>query len=299
MKIHLVDGTFELFRAYYGAPKATTAAGLEVGAVRGLLRTLSSLLGKEDCTHVAIAFDRVIESFRNDLFPGYKTGAGIEPALLAQFPLGEQAARALGIVVWPMVRYEADDALATGAALFGDRVDQVVICTPDKDLAQCVRGSRVVLEDRMRGIVLDEAGIVARFGVSPASIPDWLALVGDSADGIPGIPKWGPKSASTLLARYEHLDRIPDDAAAWDVPVRGAATLAASLASRRGDAELYRTLATLCSDVPLAQELSDLAWQGADRELLEELCGRIAFDRFVDRVPRFRTARPDHADPAY
>ena len=299
MKIHLVDGTFELFRAYFGAPKATTAAGVEVGAVRGLLRTLSSLLAEDGCTHVAVAFDRVIESFRNDLFPGYKTGDGIEPALLSQFPLGEQAARALGVVVWPMVRYEADDALATGAARFADRVEQVVICTPDKDLAQCVRGSRVVLQDRMRGIVLDEAGVVAKFGVSPASIPDWLALVGDSADGIPGIPKWGPKSAATLLARYHHIEQIPDDPAAWDVPVRGAASLATSLASRRGDAELYRTLATLCTDIPLAQALPDLEWKGADRERLEEVCARLDFARFVDRVPRWRTVRPAREDHAY
>lgn len=288
MKVHLVDGTFELFRSYFGAPKATTAAGVEVGAARGLLRTLLSLLGEDGCTHVAVAFDRVIESFRNDLFPGYKTGDGIDPALLTQFPLGEQAARALGVVVWPMVRYEADDALATGAARYAEHVDQVVVCTPDKDLAQCVRGSRVVLQDRMRGTILDEAGVIAKFGVPPASIPDWLALVGDSADGIPGIPKWGPKSAATLLAHYGHVERIPDDATKWEVPVRGAATLATELASRRGEVELYRTLATLCSDVPLTEDLEDLEWRGADRARLEEICRILGFERFVDRVPRFR-----------
>ncbi|MEQ1501163.1 MAG: 5'-3' exonuclease H3TH domain-containing protein [Myxococcota bacterium] len=286
-RVHLVDGTFELFRAFYGAPKATTADGREVGATRGLLRTLLSLVREVDCTHVAVAFDRVIESFRNDLFPGYKTGEGIDPDLLSQFPLAEQATRSLGIVVWPMVRYEADDALATGAARYAELVDQVVLCSPDKDLAQCVCGSRVVLQDRMRNTVLDEAGVIAKFGVPPASIPDWLALVGDSADGIPGIPKWGPKSAATLLARWGHVEAIPTDPTAWDVTVRGAASLAAELATRRGEAALYRTLATLCTDVELPHTLDDLAWRGASRERLTELCRSIEFDRFVDRVGQY------------
>lgn len=288
MKVHLIDGTFELFRTWFGSPRARTPDGAEVGAVRGLLRTLLGQLQQDDCTHVAVAFDRVIESFRNDLFPGYKTGDGVEPELLAQFPLAEQAARALGLVVWPMVRYEADDALATAAARFADACDQVVLCSPDKDLAQCVRGSRVVLLDRMRGIVLDEAGVTEKFGVPPASIPDWLALVGDSADGIPGIPRWGAKSAAIVLARYGRIDAIPDDAGTWEVAVRGAPALASELAARRGEAELYRTLATLCTDVPLPQTLDDLAWRGADRERLEELCRRIDFERFVERVPRYQ-----------
>lgn len=291
VRVHLVDGTFELFRAYFGAPKAEIE-GREVGAVRGLLRTLLSLVTTSDrsgggASHVAVAFDRVIESFRNDLFPGYKTGDGIDPQLLAQFPVAERAARALGLVVWPMVRYEADDALATGAVRYAGEADQVVLCSPDKDLAQCVRGSVVVLEDRMRGTVLDEAGVIAKFGVPPRSIPDWLALVGDTADGIPGIPKWGAKSAATLLSRYGHIGAIPDDPATWDVTVRGAATLAAELSTRRGEAELYRTLATLCTDVPIPQTLPDLAWRGADRALLEDLCRSIGFERFVARVPRF------------
>jgi 5'-3' exonuclease len=291
VKVHLVDGTYELFRAFYGPPSATTSDGREVGAVRGLLRTLLLLLENEGCTHGAVAFDRVIESFRNDLFPGYKTGQGVDPALMAQFPLAEQAARAMGLVVWPMVEYEADDAMATGAARFSDdpAVEQVVLCSPDKDLAQCVRGDRVVLQDRMRNTRLGEAGVVAKFGVPPTSIPDWLALVGDTSDGIPGIPKWGPKSAATVLARWGHVDRIPDDPSRWDVTVRGAQALAAELATRRGEAELYRTLATLRTDVPLPQTVGDLEWRGADRERLEELCRIIEYYRFVERVPRFRS----------
>jgi 5'-3' exonuclease len=287
--VHLVDGTYELFRAFFGAPKAQTADGREVGAVRGLLRTMLLLLGSEGATHVAVAFDRVIESFRNDLFPGYKTGDGIDPALMSQFPIAEQAARAMGIVVWPMVRYEADDAMATGAARFGAVADQVVLCSPDKDLAQCVRGTRVVLKDRMRNTVLDEPGVIGKYGVAPASIPDWLALVGDTSDGIPGIPRWGAKSAATVLLHYRHLERIPDDPASWEIPVRGAAALAGELAAHRGEAELYRTLATLRTDVPLPQELGDLEWRGADRERLVELCRQLEFDRFLDRVPRWLT----------
>jgi 5'-3' exonuclease len=287
LKVHLVDGTFELFRAWFGAPKAQNRDGMEVGATRGLLRTLLSLLQQDDCTHVAVAFDRVIESFRNDLFPAYKTGDGIDPQLLSQFPLAEQATRSLGIVVWPMVRFEADDALATGAVRYAEQAEQVVLCSPDKDLAQCVRGQRVVLVDRMRGTTLDEAGVVGKFGVLPASIPDWLALVGDTSDGIPGIPKWGAKSAATVLSRYLHLEEIPDDVHQWDVTVRGAAALAEQLTAHRGEAELYRTLATLCTDVPLPESLEDLQWRGARRERLTELCRTLDFVRFVDRVPLF------------
>lgn len=288
MRVHLVDGTFELFRCWFGSPKALSGEGVEVGATRGLLRTLLGLVQEPDTTHVAVAFDRVIESFRNDLFPGYKTGEGVEPELLAQFPLAEQAARALGLVVWPMVRYEADDALATGAARFADRVDQVVLCSPDKDLAQCVRGRRVVLQDRLRGTVLDEDGVREKYGVAPASIPDWLALVGDTSDGIPGIPRWGAKSAAAVLTRYRHLEDIPDDPSTWDVKVRGAEALARELSPRRGEAALYRTLATLRTDVELPQDLPELAWVGADRERLGDLCARLGFERFVERVPRFR-----------
>lgn len=288
MVVHLVDGTFELFRCWFGSPKAT-AGGREIGAVRGLLRTLHGLVETEGATHVAIAFDRVIESFRNDLFPGYKTGDGVDPALMAQFPLAERAARAMGFVVWPMVRFEADDAIASGAAVYGadPRVTQVRLCTPDKDLAQCVRGARVVLVDRMRGTSLDAAGVEEKYGVAPASIPDWLALVGDDADGIPGLPRWGARSAAAVLKRYGHLEQIPDDPSAWDVTVRGAAALAESLRQHRGEALLYRTLATLCTDVPVEADVSSLAWAGARRDELASFCAELGFERFLERVTRF------------
>lgn len=289
MKLHLVDGTFELFRCWFGAPKALTSDGLEVGATRALLRTLLALAQEDDCTHVGVAFDRVIESFRNDLFEGYKTGTGIEPELLAQFPLAEQAARALGLVVWPMVRYEADDALATAALRWWQEVDQVVICSPDKDLAQCVRGDRIVLRDRIRKKTLSEADIVEKFGVPPAAIPDYLALVGDSADGIPGVPRWGARSASALLSAHGSIEAIPKAPEAWGVKVRGAASLSEQLEAFRNEALLYRTLATLVDDVPLPETLDELRWRGAQRDALEVLCDRLEDDRFLDRVPRFRS----------
>ncbi len=285
MRVNLVDGTFELFRCYYGAPKSAGPDGGEVGATKALLRTLLRLLMEDEVAYLAVAFDRVIESFRNDLFDGYKTGDGIEPSLLRQFPIAERAARALGVVTWPMVRYEADDALATAAFLWKDRAERIRLCVPDKDLAQCVDGTRVVLYDRIRKRTYDEDGVREKWGVSPASIPDWLALVGDKADGIPGIPRWGAKSAATLLARYGTISAIPDDPDHWDVKVRGAQTLAANLSSRRGEAELYRTLALLCTDVPLPQDLDDLRWRGADRELLQDLCVAIGDERFLERVP--------------
>lgn len=286
MKIHLVDGTYELFRAYYGAPSALDPKGREVGATRGLLRSLLSLLGQNDVTHVACAFDHVIESFRNDLFDGYKTGEGIEPELLAQFELAERATEALGIVVWPMVEFEADDALAAGAARWSDvrQVKQIVICSPDKDLSQCVVDRRVVCYDRRREKLLDEAGVVKKFGVSPESIPDWLGLVGDAADGIPGIPGWGAKSSATLLARYRHIEDIPEEALLWDVKVQGAKRLAANLRSHREEARLYRLLATLRTDVPLAEKLEDLHWKGARREQLASLCKELGDTRLMDRV---------------
>jgi len=289
MKVHLVDGTFELFRAFFGAPPARDEAGRPVGAIRGLLSTLVSLLREPGVTHVACAFDHVIESFRNELFAGYKTGEGIDPDLLAQFHPAERAVAALGMVVWPMVELEADDALATGAFRLRDdpAVEQVVICSPDKDLSQCVVGSRVICRDRLRGKDRDEAGVVARFGVEPASIPDWLALVGDDADGIPGIPGFGEKSAGAVLARYRTIDAIPDDAARWDVAVRGRDRLAASLRERREEAALYRRLATLRTDAPLAEGLADLQWRGAPRAEVEALCREIGFQDLPTRVPRF------------
>ncbi len=290
MKVHLVDGTYELFRAFFGAPPARDDAGRPVGAIRGLLATLLSLLREPGVTHVGCAFDHVIESFRNELFEGYKTGEGVDADLLAQFHPAERATAALGIVVWPMVEFETDDALATAAARLRDApgVEQVVICSPDKDLSQCVVGNRVVCRDRGRGLERDEAGVLARFGVPPRSIPDWLALVGDSADGIPGLPGWGEKSASLVLARYGRLEAIPDDAATWAVAVRGRERLAASLRERREEAALYRRLATLRTDVPLAEGLSDLAWRGARRGHLEALCREIGAGELLPRVPRWR-----------
>ena len=290
MNVHLIDGTYELFRAFYGSRDDTAAQASETAATRTLLRSMLALVRSPEVTHVAVAFDTVIESFRNQLFDGYKTGAGIEPALLAQFPLAEEATAALGMVVWGMREFEADDALATAAARFaGDaRVDCVYLCSPDKDLTQCVRQQRVVCLDRMRDKTLDEAGVVAKFGVAPASLPDFLALVGDSADGIPGVPRWGAKSAAAVLARYGHIDAIPERETDWDLTVRGAAALATSLRDHRAQARLYRTLATLRLDVPLRESLDDLAWQGAHREALEDICDRIADPDLVARVPRFR-----------
>lgn len=273
MHVHLIDGTFELFRAYFGAPSALAPDGREVGATRALLRMLGSLIDRDGATHVGVAFDTVIESFRNQLFAGYKTGEGMDPLLHAQFPLAERAAEALGFTVWRMIDFEADDALATAAFRFAQHsdVERVIICSPDKDLAQCVSGTRVVRTDRIRNTTLDEDGVRAKFGVGPASIPDWLALVGDTADGIPGLPGFGERTASALLGRFEHVGAIPDDPAAWQVPVRGATKLAETLRARREDALLYRTLATLRTDVPLPEDLDALRWRGAREPELAEL----------------------------
>ncbi len=289
MKVHLVDGTYELFRAYYGAPKRTNASGREVGACTGFLRSLLLLLRADDVTHVACAFDHVIESFRNDLFDGYKTGEGIEAELWEQFELAEDVTRALGIVTWPMVEFEADDALGTAAAQFAqeDAVQQVVIASPDKDLTQCVEGERVVCWDRRRQIVLDESGVQEKFGVLPESIPDYLALVGDAADGIPGIVGWGKKSAAQLLDCYRHIESIPDDAADWEVKPRRADDLAANLRHERQQALLYRKLATLRLDVPLAEDLAALEWRGADRQRVEALAVVLDDEDLIERVPRF------------
>jgi 5'-3' exonuclease len=286
MFIHVVDGTFELFRAYFGAPKATSPGGAEVGATRGILRSLYALAREDHVTHVAVAFDHVIESFRNDLYAGYKSSEGVPLDLLSQFALAERATTALGLVAWPMVEFEADDALATAAARWSDApgVDRVVICTPDKDVAQCIRGTRVVAFDRMRRRLLDEDGVKVKFGVGPGSIPDYLALVGDSADGYPGVPRWGSKSAAALLAVYEHLESIPDNPRVWTADVRGGAALADSLRAHRDDALLYRDLATLRTDVPLSEALEELRWRGARRDQLAELCRDIGDDAFLERV---------------
>jgi len=286
MKVHLIDGTYELFRSWFGAPGAKSPNGQEVGATRGFLRSIAAMLRDDEVTHVGCAFDHTIESFRNDLFEGYKTGEGLEPELFAQFPLVERASRALGLVTWPMIDFEADDALAAAAAKFRDApgVEQVVICSPDKDLCQCVRGNEVVTLDRRKDIVLDEEGVGEKFGVSPESIPDYLALVGDAADGIPGIARWGAKSASLVLAKLMHIENISDDHEEWGVKVRGGATLAHNLSEQRDDAMLYRTLATLRTDVPIDESLEDLRWTGPDRPALEALCGELGERTLLDRV---------------
>jgi 5'-3' exonuclease len=292
MKIHLVDGTYELFRNHFGAPPKRAPDGRQVGATLGLMRSLLMLVTTPGVTHVACAFDHVIESFRNGLYAGYKTSTGIDPELLAQFSLAEEAVRALGIVAWAMVEYEADDALASAVKRFKNnkRVEQIVLCSPDKDLAQLVSGDRIVCWDRRRDNVIDEAGVVAKYGVRPASIPDWLGLVGDAADGFPGLPGWGAKSAAAVLARYERLEAIPAAAGEWQVPgisAGRAASLAATLAQRRDEAQLYRTLATLRYDVPLEEQLSDLQWRGARGEL-RPLCAALGEERIAERVTRWR-----------
>ncbi len=267
VRVHLVDGTYELFRHYYGAPPRASSEGGEVGAVRGVVQSVLSMLAAR-ATHVGVATDHVVESFRNDMWPGYKTGEGVDPVLMAQFPLLEAALVALDVVVWPMVELEADDALASAAAVAADdkAVAQVLVCTPDKDLAQCVRGTRVVQLDRRKDVITDEEAVRARYGIGPASIPDWLALVGDSADGFPGLAGWGKQSASTVLGHYEHLEAIPAAVSDWDPglrsSVRSAAKLAERLASEMDDALLFRDLATLRVDRSLLPSVADLAWTG-------------------------------------
>ena len=259
MDVHLIDGTYELFRHFYAMPSATDERGREVAAVRGVLGSIKGLI-RSGATHVGVATDHVIESFRNDLWSGYKTSDGIEPALWAQFPILEDELRAAGIVTWAMVEFEADDALAAGAAAAArdSRVQRVYICTPDKDLSQCVRGTRVVQLDRRKREVRDEHGVVAKFGVGPASIPDWLALVGDSADGYPGLTGWGPKSASTVLAKFQHIEAIPADWREWKANVKGAASLSFTLEANRELAYLFKKLATLREDNPLFKNVDEL-----------------------------------------
>lgn len=291
MKIHLVDGTYELFRNYYGAPPKKAADGREVGAALGLLRSLVALLGQPDVTHVAYAFDHVIESFRNDLYAGYKTGEGIDPDLWNQFQLAEDVVAAAGVTVWSMIEFEADDAMAAGAARWKEEksVDQILLCSPDKDLAQMVNGTRVVGWDRRRDIILDEDGVFRKFGVTPQSIPDYLALVGDSADGYPGIPGWGAKSASGVLSKYGHLESIPEEVRAWEIKGMGpgrAANLATSFEQHREEAFLYRKLATLRTDVPLNEELGDLEWKGAPQRL-KGLCTELGDESIPERVTRW------------
>ena len=276
MQIHLFDGTYELFRAWFGAPPAQHE-GKEIGASRSFLRSLATVLRSGKLSHGGVAFDHVIESFRNQLFEGYKTGEGIDPRLFAQFPLAERAAEALGLVVWPMIDFEADDAIATAAARCAQdaRVDQVRIAAVDKDMCQCVIGTRVVRWDRWKDEILDEQGVIAKHGVPPESIADWLGLVGDSADGIPGIKGWGSKSAAKVLMKWKAIEAIPDDPAAWGVDLRGANRLAASLRDSRTDAMLYKQLATLRLDCPIPCSVDELVWRGPDQAKLFTLCTEL------------------------
>ena len=291
MQVHLLDGTYELFRHYYAMPKQQSERGEEVAAIVGVLGSVLGML-ESGTTHIGVATDHVIESFRNDLWAGYKTGEGIEPALLAQFHPLEAALDAMGVKVWAMVEFEADDALAAAAdrAATLDTVQQVVICTPDKDLSQCVRGARVVQLDRRKRETRDEQGVVARFGVGPASIPDYLALVGDTADGFPGIAGWGEKASGAVLGRYAHLERIPPRATDWDVPVRGAARLSAALEENRELAMLFRTLATLRTDVPVFEDVEELRWRGPT-PAFEQTAKRLQVPGLWDRARRL-TAVP-------
>ncbi len=289
MDVHLVDATFELFRAYHSRPAERGPDGRPVNAVRGLVDSLLSLLREPDVTHVGAATDHVIESWRNDVYPGYKSSAGVPRDLLAQFADAERAIRALGITCWAMVEDEADDALATVTARLATDpgVERIVICSVDKDLAQCVRGDRIVLRDRMRKITYDEAGVVSKFGVRPTSIPDYLALVGDSSDGYPGLPGWGARSAAAVLARWEHLESIPDDPLTWEVDVRRTGRLAATLRQHRDDALLYRRLAILGTDSDAPGTLADLAWRGVPREPFLALCAEFGFESVPGRVHRW------------
>lgn len=279
MQVHLVDGTYELFRAWFGAPQGQVA-GREVGAVRSMVRSFATLLARGVFTHVGVAFDHVIESFRNDLFPGYKTGEGLPEALTSQFELAERAAAALGMVVWPMVEFEADDAIATAAHhLDADpRVERVLITAVDKDMCQCVRGTRVVCWDRFKDQTLDEAAVIEKHGVPPASIPDLLALVGDTADGIPGLAGWGKSSAGKVLSAYGTIAAIPDDHAQWRVAIRGADRLATALREHRAEAALYRTLATLRTDCPIPCDADALAWRGVDRDALAAIAPELGLE---------------------
>jgi 5'-3' exonuclease len=263
LDIHLIDGTYELFRHYYAMPPARDSEGRQVAAVRGVLASLLGMM-REGATHIAVATDHVIESFRNRLWAGYKTGAGVEPDLLAQFPLLEEVLSAAGIVVWPMVEFEADDALAAAAVLAAPdpRVDRVILCTPDKDLAQCVRGTRVVQLNRRTRVLFDEQGVIKKFGVSPESVPDYLALVGDAADGYPGLPGWGAKSSAAVLAKYVHLESIPKDHREWHVNATSAGALALTLVREWDRAQLFRTLATVRTDIPLFADVDQLRWDG-------------------------------------
>ena len=294
MDVHLVDGTYELFRHFFAVPASADINGHEIGAVRGVLTSVFSMI-ERGATHIGVATDHVVESFRNDLYPGYKTSEGVAPALLSQFPVLEEALEAMGVVVWPMVEYEADDALASAAAKAAqdNRVRQVLICTPDKDLSQCVVGTRVVQLDRRRQILRDETGIVAKFGVNPQSIPDYLAVVGDSADGFPGLAGWGEKAAALVLSQYPHLEDIPKDWQAWHSSIKKARSLSESLFNAWNDALLFRTLATLRLDVLVFDTVEDLRWAGP-RPNFEEHCQRMKSSDLLRRVTTAKSSRSQH-----
>lgn len=286
MDVYLIDGTYELFRHYFAVPSAQDAAGQEIGAVRGVLASVLSMLERGN-THIAVATDHVIESFRNDLYPYYKTGDGIEPELKSQFPILEDALEAMGVFVWAMVEFEADDALAAAAnkAAKDSRVGQVIICTPDKDLGQSVVGTKIVQLDRRRDIIRDEAGVIEKFGVKPESIADYLGVVGDAADGYPGLPGWGAKAAASVLSRYPHLEDIPRDVKDWDPSIRGAKKLAATLFDSWDNAILFRTLATLRLDAPVFDTVDDMRWQGP-RPGFEEACTRMRAPELARRASK-------------
>ncbi len=295
MDVHLIDGTYELFRHFFALPSAADVNGQEIGAVRGVLTSVLSII-EGGATHIGVATDHVVESFRNDLYPGYKTSEGVPRELLSQFPVLEKALEAMGVVVWPMVYYEADDALASaaGKAAKDDLVRQVLICSPDKDLSQCVVGTRVVQLDRRRGILRDEAGVVAKFGVKPQSIPDYLAVVGDSADGFPGLPGWSPKAAALTLSRYARLEDIPKDWREWHPSIRKARLLSESLFNAWNNALLFRTLATLRLDVPVFDTVEELRWQGPRRNF-EEYCRRMKSSDLPGRVTSEKAMRSRNA----
>ena len=289
MKIHLVDGTYELFRAHFGAPPKKSLSGQEVGATLGLIRSMLLLLSDPEVTHVAVAFDHVVESFRNKMYKGYKSSEGMDPVILNQFPLAEAAIKALGLVTWPMVKFEADDAIATAVAMFkkSKQVEQIVICSVDKDLTQMVDGDRVICWDRRREITLNEKGVIDKFGVSPESIPDFLALVGDAADGYPGIQGWGEKSTSTVLAKYKHIEGIPKDPNKIPLGLGRATTLLANLKNNYKDALLFRELSTLRTDVPLKESLADLKWLGVYPRF-KKVCEELGNQSIPERITKWR-----------
>ena len=289
MKIHLVDGTYELFRAHFGAPPKRSLSGQEVGATVGLLRSMLLLLSDPEVTHVAVAFDHVIESFRNKMYKGYKSSEGVDRIILEQFPLAEAAVKALGLVTWPMVKFEADDAIASAVAKFKKvkSVEQIIICSVDKDLTQMVEGDRVICWDRRREILLNEKGVIEKFGVPPESIPDFLALVGDSADGYPGIQGWGEKSTSTVLANYRHIETIPNDPAKLGLGLGRATTLLENLRNNYKDALLFRELSTLRRDVPIKENLADLKWRGATAKL-KKVCKELGSESIMERVKKWQ-----------